>query len=330
MIPTILFTVNTTESQLPRIVLEYNHTRHSTVTGNINFTVTPNKALVTNTKPAVMLGKDLTVTEIQLPEDITYPALSIITDNIFTIKAVNSKPYLTKNAGATWEPLSSVSGYAEGFGFEYKGSIYIATAVNKQWRKWNSTMTSSAIVTTTANDGGSPNPQYMTKRDGRVVTCTSQVVDSSKIYVSWNFPNFIAYDINHISNTNFVYLGNNVFYAYQFNFSKLIYIPATQGAPVVLKDFSTIYSLGIYHIGNKLITFDSARKCMSVADIENLVDNPLAGLAQARLYADQIENALAQEQLFLEDTFYAVAQFGNRLLVSTYQGSEGKLTVFEL
>lgn len=275
------------------------------------------------TLPLTSYAQDLLLTTHNTPAGLTNSVPYALGGDNISMAAINTPGYFTKNKGVAWTALSAISQYIGGRGFQFKGRVYLsddkATAPTT-WRNYDPAM---AAYTTQASEIDA-NPanvsMYGAKNANCVVTSTSQVANANNIYVCWDMPTFTPYNVSLGTNVSIRYIGCNVFVATgAAGNTRLFYIPATQGAPVLLKTFAE--NMRIHHIGNNLVLAKASKAQLFVAPLASKVEDPLTSLANAQAYANAIETAIGNAQLIYtaeDGTDYHDSIFkwgGNRLVI---------------
>lgn len=264
---------------------------------------------------------DLTETELSAPSGSYSTAkMAVLSDDIIFLGGYGTPTYLSKNRGVSWTEVVA-SGYTEP-AFELNGFIYVPTATRGTWQKWNLTMTSMlATVTGWANLG-----QFNAGCNKRVIVgSTSTSVNAVYLYCTWDMLTTKVYELSIGTNSVCTHLGSNVWHILNSSgtgVSRLLYIPPTVGTPVILKDLPSGTGR-LLHVNNYLISqFNLTLKAKL---LPARPDEPLASLATAQTYANEIETALADMTTFHTDPGPYNKQLikaGNRLLFMTTTGAK--------
>lgn len=241
------------------------------------------------------------------PTKPNWPVYAALTDSIYTVGGASDyTTYVTSNSGTSWSLVGNKSPRV-GAAFPFKGYLWICTDTTV-WTRYTETLTSPTPF--------SVNPSAVTllydnydHNKNVVVGCTNTSALGANLFVSWNFPNFVQYDMGISTNVTVHYVGMNVFYVHSASVSKLIYVPVTQGAPTVLKTFAKNYTR-IVQLGNSIVIVDG--ELIRAAPYALIENESTATLAQAQAYANEIEAAL-------ESTDTQIRSFGVQSFVAPWR-----------
>lgn len=246
------------------------------------------------TLPLTSYDQSLALTTHNTPAGLTYSLPHALGGDNISMAALNTFGYFTKNKGVAWTALSAIANYAGGKGFQFKGRVYVSddkTTSPTTWRNYDAAMTAFTTISSEIDANPSNVSMYGAKNANCVVASTAQVANGNNIYICWNMPTFTPYNVSLGTNVSIRYIGCNVFLAAGFTGStRLFYIPATQGAPVLLKTFAE--NLRIHHIGNNLIVAKDSKTKLYTAPLAARTEDPATSLANAQTYANEIETAL--------------------------------------
>ena len=251
-----------------------------------------NRAIIPTTDKIRVLEKDLSVTEITKPTDSTiYAPYSMVDDSFIGVAAVGSKGFLSINGGSSFAEIAPANTYNTGLIFKFKGYIWMLYAGSV--RRYNLTMTS--FSTLTRSDGiGLMQYDYWDCNANCIISTTNQSANGANLYISWTGPeSFGAYALGLSTNMRISYVGNNVFYIRSVGttgISKLVWVPATAGAPALLADLPKIYD-SIALLGRAIVLVDSGT--IYSTDFGS-IENAASTKPQAQTFANAIQATVGQ------------------------------------
>lgn len=276
-------------------VLEKSALRGSLLSFNQNFCCDENRLYIP-TKQMIAIDNQLNEVFMGPYTDVTYPAPYVVGEFIGSLASAGSTPWITNTAGRTWVARGGTGQYRTGQLIRFKGNLLYQDAhtVTGQWQRrlsaqnLNGPTTAFNVGPVQTSVGSSDN---WAKNANCIVGSSGYVNTSSKIFICWTFPTFIGYEMGFIGNTPMTYLGNNVFVARVGTTLKLIYVPATQGAPTLLAEMPTSTAWAMAHVIDKLFYVKLGGE-LSVTQLASTAENATAILAEARVYADAVVAAI--------------------------------------
>lgn len=269
-----------------------------------NYGCTPT-TLYLPTLPMIALDYDLTELVGTSPPATTWAAPYAINDGNVVSKAYGYKSYLSRDKGLTWEHLvpAAPDNYNGGYAFYFKGAPYVLedkAGSPVSWRKYNDDAMTSFVRLTHPTDPPFTIMARSALNANALITSTNATANANNVYISWAFPTFRTYVLNLNTNVIFTYLGCNIFVGMVTNKTVLIYVPPTQGTPIILKTFVATHQ--IYHIKGSLVAVETATLSFFTADLQARAEDPNTSLADAIPYADAIEAAYANKTLFFKNS----------------------------
>lgn len=232
--------------------------------------------------------EDMSITELDAPADLNYPAFNVLSDNYIVIAAVGTTGWLSRNGGKSLTPLFVANSYG-GQAVKFQGLYYMIDTVNTSVRKYTADMSSYTTVSKTNSVMGS---EYWGNSDQCIVSTTGTSANGANLYVCRSAASgmtFTAYNVAVSTNCRVDYIGSNVFYVHSGTVSKLFYISSSTG-PTLLATLAKEYT-GIMHIGENVIVVDGSNFYQAVSAG---ADNSAATLADAQVYAAGIVDAVGR------------------------------------
>lgn len=277
------------------------------------------RALMPSISKVRVMEPDFTITEYTRPADASpYAAQSMVDDKFISLHAVGSKAYLSINGGISYAETAPANTYNTGMLFKFKG--YNWMLYGNSVRRYSLDMTTYVLLSRYTENVVQAY-DYWDYNTNVIVSTTSTSVTGGNLYVSWGDPStFTGYAMGVSTNLQVSYVGNNVFYVRPKNVatgvSKLIYVPVTQGAPILLADLPKPYD-EIMHLGTRMVILDDGT--FFVGEIGT--DNPSATQAQAQIYVNAITATIGKNpKAYLSGGNYAWAMQWSqqkRMLVGT-------------
>lgn len=277
------------------------------------------RALMPSISKVRVMEPDFTITEYTRPADASpYAAQSMVDDKFISLHAVGSKAYLSINGGISYAETAPANTYNTGNIFKFKG--YNWMLYGNSVRRYSLDMTTYVLLSRYTENVVQAY-DYWDYNTNVIVSTTSTSVTGGNLYVSWGDPStFTGYAMGVSTNLQVSYVGNNVFYVRPKNVatgvSKLIYVPVTQGAPILLADLPKPYD-EIMHLGTRMVILDDGT--FFVGEIGT--DNPSATQAQAQIYVNAITATIGKNpKAYLSGGNYAWAMRWSqqkRMLVGT-------------
>lgn len=275
------------------------------------------------TLPLTSYDQNMDVTTHNTPAGLTYSLPFALGGDNISMAALNTPGYFTKNKGVAWTALSALLQYQGGRGLQFKGRVYISddkTTAPTTWRNYDAALTAFTTIASEIDASPSNISMFGDKNANCIVTATSTVANANNMYVCWNMPTFTPYNVSLGTSTYLRYIGCNIFLAAgSSGNTRLFYVPATQGTPVLLKTFAE--NLRIHHIGNNLVLAKASKAQLFVAPLAAKTEDPLTSLGNAQAYANAIETAVGNAQLVYtaldaQDYHDSIFKWGlNRLVI---------------
>lgn len=250
-----------------------------------------------------------------------YPAPWAIGDKHIGNNSVASYGYVSTNGGTTRRLVGAASSYGYGALLEFQGWVY--EQVNNAWVRHSNPFDLDGTTTPVTLTGDAARNDYWAKNTNCVVGCPSSGDNQPNMYISWTFPTFIGYGMNFEGSLpTHRYIGNNVFFRTTNGngvLSRLIFVPATQGQPVVLQTFDASEISAMFHIRDYLF-FLSKSGVLKASPLPSVIEDQSTNLAAATLYANAIKAAIQSPQAETVETLgtfrWATKWGDDRLAVS--------------
>lgn len=278
--------------------------------------------------PFKALNNSLQLEQLGATPGASYICPYAVGESLLGLDAMAGTGWYSNNGGLTMteRPIPGSYKYHVGGLIKFKNLLLTKdqAVTYGQWQERQSAQNLNGAATT-RNTGSVPassvtTPDTWAKNANCIIGAPNGSYPTAA-YVCWSFPTFVRYEINGVQNSTFAYLGNNVFLTVQRQLLRFIYIPATQGQPVVLAEIPQDTAVKLAHVCDKLFIVRNAGE-VAVTDIETFTENAAATQAHATTYVQKVLAALAAPATVLMATggyiIFATKWNYNRFVVGHY------------
>lgn len=259
-----------------------------------NFMSDSNKIYLPN-QPMLALNDKLQSTPLGAMPGVTYPAPYAIGDMLLGIDAMSGKAYQSINGGLTLTEKVIPGTYKFHVGgivkFKDRMLFKDRAVINGQYQVYANAQNFNTAPTT-QNSGSIADVPYAWAKNANCIFSGINGTMSSSVAICWNWPTFVTYELASEALPKPTYLGNNVFLNTLKAGMRFIFVPQTQGAPVVIATLPKADALWMHHVCDKLFVVRQDGELVYF-DCDSTIETTTSSLAQATTYVQKVIAALA-------------------------------------